>query len=167
VAIDLACKDLRSGETRMALAGGVFLQATPKLYTAAHRAGMLSATGRCHTFDASADGFVPGEGVVVLVLKRLADALADGDHVHGVIRGSGVNQDGTTNGITAPSARSQDALLRRIYERFGIDAGEIGMVEAHGTGTRLGDPIEFGALTRAFRADTERREYCAIGSLKT
>ncbi|WP_186032470.1 SDR family NAD(P)-dependent oxidoreductase, partial [Burkholderia gladioli] len=167
VAIDLACKDLRSGETRMALAGGVFLQATPKLYTAAHRAGMLSATGRCHTFDASADGFVPGEGVGVLVLKRLADALADGDHVHGVIRGSGVNQDGTTNGITAPSARSQEALLRRIYERFGIDAGEIGMVEAHGTGTRLGDPIEFGALTRAFRADTERREYCAIGSLKT
>jgi acyl transferase domain-containing protein/NADP-dependent 3-hydroxy acid dehydrogenase YdfG len=167
VAIDLACKDLRNGEVAMALAGGVFLQATPKLYTSANRAGMLSASGHCHAFDAAADGFVPGEGAGVLLLKRLADAEADGDHIYGVIRASGVNQDGTTNGITAPSARSQEALLRRIYDRFGIDAAQIRMVEAHGTGTRLGDPIEFGALSKAFRADSGRRQYCALGSVKT
>lgn len=167
VAIDLACKDLRGGETQMALAGGVFLQATPKLYTAANRAGMLSASGRCHTFDARADGFVPGEGVGVLVLKRLSQALADGDHIHGVIVGSGVNQDGTTNGITAPSGISQKALLRRIYDRFDIDAGQIRMMEAHGTGTPLGDPIEFNALTKAFRIDSEETQYCALGSIKT
>ncbi|MEV4922760.1 SDR family NAD(P)-dependent oxidoreductase [Streptomyces roseoverticillatus] len=167
VAIDLACKDLWSGETGMALAGGVFVQATPRLYELAGRAGMLSPTGRCHTFDHRADGFVPGEAVGVLVLKRLSDALADGDHVHGVIRGSGVNHDGATNGITAPSSVSQERLLRDVYETFGVDVERIGLVEAHGTGTRLGDPIEFRALTRAFRADTDRTGYCAVGSVKT
>ncbi|MFJ6139733.1 SDR family NAD(P)-dependent oxidoreductase [Kitasatospora sp. NPDC092286] len=167
VAIDLACKDLWSGETSMALAGGVFLQSTPRLYALADRAGMLSPTGRCHTFDHRADGFVPGEGVGVVVLKRLEDALADGDHVHGVIKASGVNQDGATNGITAPSSVSQESLLGEVYERFGVDVERIGLVEAHGTGTRLGDPIEFQALNRAFRARTDRTEYCAVGSLKT
>ncbi|MFJ2811696.1 SDR family NAD(P)-dependent oxidoreductase [Kitasatospora sp. NPDC087271] len=167
VAIDLACKDLWSGETSMALAGGVFLQSTPRLYRLAGRAGMLSPTGRCHTFDHRADGFVPGEGVGVVVLKRLADALADGDHIHGVIKASGVNQDGATNGITAPSSVSQESLLGEVYERFGVDVERIGLVEAHGTGTKLGDPIEFQALNRAFRARTDRTEYCAVGSLKT
>ncbi|WP_240351255.1 SDR family NAD(P)-dependent oxidoreductase [Streptomyces olivoreticuli] len=167
VAIDLACKDLWSGETGMALAGGVFVQATPRLYELAGRAGMLSPTGRCHTFDHRADGFVPGEGAGVLVLKRLSDAVADGDHIHGVIRGSGVNHDGATNGITAPSSVSQERLLRDVYESFGVDVERIGLVEAHGTGTRLGDPIEFRALTRAFRAGTDKSGYCAIGSVKT
>ncbi|WP_406012013.1 SDR family NAD(P)-dependent oxidoreductase [Streptomyces sp. NBC_00984] len=167
VAIDLACKDLRSGETSMALAGGVFLQSTPRLYGLAGRAGMLSPTGRCHTFDHRADGFVPGEGVGVVVLKRLADALADGDHIHGVIKASGVNQDGATNGITAPSSVSQETLLGEVYEQFGVDVERIGLVEAHGTGTKLGDPIEFQALDRAFRARTGKSEYCALGSLKT
>ncbi|ANZ20612.1 polyketide synthase family protein [Streptomyces noursei ATCC 11455] len=167
VAIDLACKGLWSGETSMALAGGVFLQSTPRLYGLAGRAGMLSPTGRCHTFDHRADGFVPGEGVGVVVLKRLADALADGDHIHGVIKASGVNQDGATNGITAPSSLSQESLLREVYERFDVDVTRIGLVEAHGTGTKLGDPIEFQALDRAFRAHTDRTEYCAVGSLKT
>ncbi|WP_274910624.1 SDR family NAD(P)-dependent oxidoreductase [Streptomyces sp. WZ-12] len=167
VAIDLACKDLWSGEVSTALAGGVFLQSTPRLYELAGRAGMLSPTGRCHTFDHRADGFVPGEGVGVVVLKRLADALADGDHIHGVIKASGVNQDGATNGITAPSSVSQESLLGEVYERFGVDVERIGLVEAHGTGTKLGDPIEFQALDRAFRARTARAEYCALGSLKT
>ncbi|MFJ2867945.1 SDR family NAD(P)-dependent oxidoreductase [Kitasatospora sp. NPDC087314] len=167
VAIDLACKDLWSGETSMALAGGVFVQSTPRLYGLAGRAGMLSPTGRCHTFDHRADGFVPGEGVGVVVLKRLADALADGDHIHGVIKASGVNQDGATNGITAPSSVSQEALLGEVYERFDVDVERIGLVEAHGTGTKLGDPIEFQALSRAFRARTDKAEYCAVGSLKT
>ncbi|MFJ5034433.1 SDR family NAD(P)-dependent oxidoreductase [Streptomyces sp. NPDC088560] len=167
VAIDLACKDLWSGETEMALAGGVFIQSTPRLYGLAERAGMLSPTSRCHTFDHRADGFVPGEGVGVIVLKRLSDALADGDHIHGLISGSGVNHNGATNGITAPSSLSQERLLREIYQRSGISARDIQLVEAHGTGTGLGDPIEFQALTRAFRADTESSGYCALGSIKT
>ncbi|MER5985193.1 SDR family NAD(P)-dependent oxidoreductase [Streptomyces sp. NPDC001787] len=167
VAIDLACRGLWSGETEMALAGGVFVQSTPRLYERAGRAGMLSATGRCHTFDHRADGFVPGEGVGVLVLKRLDEALADGDHVHGVIRAVGSNHDGATNGITAPSSVSQEHLLRDTYETFGIDVESIQLLEAHGTGTPLGDPIEFSALTRAFRAGTGRSGYCALGSVKT
>ncbi|MCX5202696.1 SDR family NAD(P)-dependent oxidoreductase [Streptomyces sp. NBC_00237] len=167
VALDLACKDLWSGETGMALAGGVFVQSTPRLYGLAGRAGMLSPSGRCHTFDHRADGFVPGEGVGVVVLKRLSDALADGDHVHGVIRGSGVNHDGATNGITAPSSLSQERLLREVHRAAGISAEHVQLVEAHGTGTGLGDPIEFQALTRAFRADTDATEYCAVGSVKT
>ncbi|WP_406003970.1 SDR family NAD(P)-dependent oxidoreductase [Streptomyces sp. NBC_00987] len=167
VAIDLACRGLWSGETEMALAGGVFVQSTPRLYELADGAGMLSATGRCHTFDHRADGFVPGEGVGVLVLKRLDDAIADGDHIHGVVRATGTNHDGATNGITAPSSVSQERLLRDIYESFGIDVESIGLVEAHGTGTSLGDPIEFSALSRAFRAGTDKSGYCALGSVKT
>ncbi|MFJ7063600.1 type I polyketide synthase [Streptomyces microflavus] len=123
IAIDLACRGLRSCETDMALAGGVFVQTTPRLYELAGRAGMLSPTGRCHTFDHRADGFVPGEGVGVLVLKRLGDAIADGDHIHGVIRATGSNHDGATNGITAPSSVSQEALLRDVHASSGIDAG--------------------------------------------
>ncbi|MEU0843707.1 SDR family NAD(P)-dependent oxidoreductase [Streptomyces sp. NPDC005962] len=167
VAIDLACKDLAAGETSMALAGGVYIQSTPRLYDLAGRAGMLSPTGRCHTFDHRADGFVPGEAVGALVLKRLDDALADGDHVYGVIRASGVNHDGATNGITAPSSASQESLLREVYGAYGIDVEHIGLVEAHGTGTKLGDPIEFRALTRAFREGTDKSGYCALGSVKT
>ncbi|MFH9089270.1 SDR family NAD(P)-dependent oxidoreductase [Streptomyces sp. NPDC017673] len=167
VAVDLACKDLWSGTTDMALAGGVYVQSTPRLYGLAERAGMLSPTGRCHTFDHRADGFVPGEGVGVVVLKRLSDALAAGDHIHGLISGSGVNHDGATNGITAPSSLSQERLLREVYRSSGISAGDIQLVEAHGTGTGLGDPIEFQALTRAFRADTDATGYCALGSVKT
>ncbi|HXH09318.1 MAG TPA: SDR family NAD(P)-dependent oxidoreductase [Alphaproteobacteria bacterium] len=167
VAIHLACQALRSGEIDMALAGGVYIQSTPELYISGSRAGMLSLTGRCFTFDRRADGFVPGEGVGVLVLKRLRDALADGDHLHGVVRGSGINQDGTTNGITAPSAKSQERLIRDVYDRFHINPEHIQMVEAHGTGTILGDPIEVEALTRAFRHYTDREGYCALGTLKT
>ncbi|MGW6793687.1 SDR family NAD(P)-dependent oxidoreductase [Streptomyces chartreusis] len=167
VAIDLACKDLWSGETTMALAGGVFVQSTPRLYGLAGRAGMLSPSERCHSFDHRADGFVPGEGVGVVVLKRLDDALADGDHIHGVIRGSGINHDGATNGLTAPSSLSQERLMREVYDNFDIDARSISLLEAHGTGTKLGDPIEFGALTRAFRQDTDDSGYCALGSVKT
>jgi acyl transferase domain-containing protein/NAD(P)-dependent dehydrogenase (short-subunit alcohol dehydrogenase family)/acyl carrier protein/ubiquinone/menaquinone biosynthesis C-methylase UbiE len=167
VAVHLACQGLWSGETELALAGGVFIQATPAFYLTANRAGMLSPTGHCHSFDERADGFVPGEGVGVVVLKRLKDAIAAGDHIYGVISGSGINQDGNTNGITAPSAISQERLERYVYDTFRIDPGEIQMVEAHGTGTRLGDPIEYQALTRSFRAYTDRKEYCAIGSIKS
>jgi polyketide synthase PksM len=167
VSIHLACQALWIGEIDMALAGGVYVQSTPWFLAAGNRAGMLSKTGRCFTFDERADGFVPGEGCGVVVLKRLKDAIADGDHIYGVIRGSGVNQDGATNGITAPSALSQERLECEVYDRFGIDPAQIQLVEAHGTGTHLGDPIEFRALTNAFRKYTDQQQYCAIGSIKT
>ena len=167
VAIHLACQGLWGGETEMALAGGVSVQCTPQFYMLAGQAGMLSPTGRCHTFDERADGFVPGEGVGVVVLKRLSDALAAGDHLRGIISGSGVNQDGASNGITAPSAASQERLLTSVYDTFAIDPGLIGMLEAHGTGTKLGDPIEYRALQRAFRRYTQERDYCALGSVKS
>ncbi|GBF33017.1 malonyl CoA-acyl carrier protein transacylase [Desulfocucumis palustris] len=167
VAIHLACQGLWANEIEMALAGGVFIQSTPEFYLHANRAGMLSSTGRCYTFDERADGFVPGEGVGVVVLKRLKEAIKDGDHIYGVIRGSGINQDGTTNGITAPSAKSQERLECQVYDTFKIHPEHIQLVEAHGTGTKLGDPIEFQALTRAFRKYTDKKEYCAVGSIKT
>ncbi|AIQ12430.1 SDR family NAD(P)-dependent oxidoreductase [Paenibacillus durus] len=167
VAIHLACQSLWAKETDMGLAGGVFVQSTPGFYVASDRAGMLSPTGRCHTFDERADGFVPGEGAGVVVLKRLREAIADNDQIYGVIRGSGINQDGTTNGITAPSAKSQERLEQRVYDTFAINPEHIQLVEAHGTGTKLGDPIEFHALTKAFRKYTDKKQFCAIGSVKT
>ncbi|MCU7933261.1 MAG: SDR family NAD(P)-dependent oxidoreductase [Candidatus Thiodiazotropha sp. (ex Dulcina madagascariensis)] len=167
VSVHLACQSLWAGEIELALAGGVFIQSTSQFYINANRAGMLSVYGHCHTFDSRADGFVPGEGVGVVVLKRLKEALADGDNIYGVIKGTGVNQDGATNGITAPSAKSQERLERQVYEEFNISAEQIQLVEAHGTGTKLGDPIEFNALSRAFSKDTGRKEFCAIGSIKT
>jgi len=167
VGMHIACQGLWARETEMALAGGVFLASNSGFYKVANRAGMLSPEGKCQAFDDKADGFVPGEGVGVVVLKRLSDALRDHDSIYGLIAGSGINQDGKTNGIIAPSAASQERLERAVYDRFGIDPGTIQVIEAHGTGTRLGDPIEFGALTRAFRKYTDRKQFCAIGSVKT
>ena len=167
VTIHLACQGLRLRETEMALAGGVFLQPTAGFYQVANRAGMLSPTGKCFAFDSRADGFVPGEGVGVVVLKRLSDALRDGDHIHGVIAGNGVNQDGSSNGIIAPNAAAQERLEREVYDRFGIDPASLQVLEAHGTGTLLGDSVEFGAVTRAFRKYTAETGFCAIGTVKT
>ncbi|WP_432103582.1 SDR family NAD(P)-dependent oxidoreductase [Streptomyces sp. bgisy091] len=167
MAVHLACEAIRSGRCELAVAGGVAALSTPELHILASKAGMLSPTGRCRSFDDSADGFVPGEGVGVLVLKSLEKALADGDHIHGVIAASGANQDGRSSGITAPSMPAQQELEQSVYERFGIDPDRIGYVECHGTGTRLGDPIEIEALTRTFRATTARTHYCAIGSIKS
>ncbi|WP_053913131.1 SDR family NAD(P)-dependent oxidoreductase [Streptomyces sp. SCSIO 75703] len=167
MAVHLACEAIREGRGELALAGGVAALVTPELHVLASKAGMLSPRGRCRPFDDGADGFVPGEGVGVVLLKRLDSALRDGDHVHGVIAATGANQDGRTSGITAPSAPAQSALLTSVYERFGIDPDRIGYVECHGTGTRLGDPIEIEALTEAFRAFTARRGFCAVGSVKS
>jgi polyketide synthase PksM len=167
VAIHLACQGLWSRETEMALAGGVFLNTTPAFFQVANRAHMLSPDGKCHSFDARANGFVPGEGVGVLVLKRLSDAIVDGDYIHGVIAGSGINQDGRSNGLTAPNGRAQERLARSVYERFRIDPGTIQVVEAHGTGSLLGDSVEHAALSRAFREHTNKRQFCALGTVKT
>jgi polyketide synthase PksM len=167
VAVHLACQSLWSGESEMALAGGVFTQCTSAFYSMSGAAGILSPNACCRAFDEAADGFVPGEGVGAVLLKPLSKAIADGDQVYGLIRGSGINHDGRTNGITAPSALSQERLERQVYQTFGVDPAEIQMLEAHGTGTKLGDPIEVRALTGAFRGSTNERQYCAIGSVKT
>ncbi|WP_342374836.1 amino acid adenylation domain-containing protein [Myxococcus stipitatus] len=167
VAVHLACQSLLRGETEMMLAGGVSLYLNPNAFVVMSQAGILSPGGRCRTFSAGADGIAVGEGVGVVVLKTLGRALADGDHIYGVIKGSGINQDGKTNGITAPSAESQSALERSVYERFGIHPETLTYVEAHGTGTLLGDPIEVAALTSAFAAQTSRKGFCAIGSVKS
>ncbi len=168
VAVHLAARSLVDGDNVVALAGGVsVLMSGPRLHVFLSDSGMASPSGLCRTFDAGADGFVPGEGVGVVALKRLDRARADGDHVYAVIKASGVNQDGTTSGITAPSGPAQTALEREVYARGGIDARSIGMVEAHGTGTKLGDPIEVNALARAFRADTAETGFCRIGSVKS
>ncbi|KZW99784.1 hypothetical protein JL49_15650 [Pseudoalteromonas luteoviolacea] len=167
VALHSACQALNNNEISSALVGGVATLCTPKFSIHAGKAGMLSPNGTCYTFDDRANGFVPGEGAGVLVLKKLEDAERDGDHIYGVIIGSATNQDGTTSGITAPSSLSQEQLHRDIYARFDIRPDSIQMIEAHGTGTKLGDPIEFQALTRAFREHTSNNEFCALGSVKT
>ena len=167
VAIHTACQALRTGEVDLALAGGVFIQSSPQLFTLGNAARMLSPGGRCRAFDHRADGFVPGEGVGVVVLRRLDQALDQGDHIYGVIRATGINQDGASNGITAPSARSQVRLETGVYEDFGIDPATITLVEAHGTGTELGDPIEFKALCQSFEKFTRKKGFCALGSVKT
>jgi len=167
VAVHLACQSLMSGETDVAIAGGVFLTLAPDYLVVASNGTMLSSHGRCRTFDDSADGFAPGEGAGALVLKPLDRALADGDRIHGVIKGTATNQDGRTNGITAPSGGAQAEVELAAYARAGISPDTIGYVEAHGTGTRLGDPIEVDALTTAFREHTDKVGFCPIGSIKT
>jgi acyl transferase domain-containing protein/acyl carrier protein len=167
VAVHLACQGLVNGETDMALAGGVTLWLAPESHLSMSEAGMLSSTGQCKAFDDTADGIVVGEGVGALVLKRLKDAEGDNDFIYGVILGSGINQDGRTNGITAPSVDSQIELERSIYAKYGIDPGTISYVEAHGTGTKLGDPIELEALATAFQERTAKKNYCALGSVKS
>jgi acyl transferase domain-containing protein/enoyl-CoA hydratase/carnithine racemase/acyl carrier protein len=167
VAIHLACKALLAHETDMALAGGVSIYLHAETYMGMCKAGMLSPDGQCHTFDDGANGFVPGEGVGAVVLKRLEDAERDNDVIHGVIIGSAINQDGKTNGITAPSVKSQIELERGLYALNDIDPETITYVETHGTGTKLGDPIELEALSTVFRERTQKKHYCALGSVKS
>jgi len=167
VALHLACASMRRGECDSALVGAAQAEISPRYYEALSRLRALSPTGRCHTFDRSADGFVPGEGAGMVLLKPLERALADGDPVLGVIRGTAVNHGGHSGGLTVPTPIAQAALIRTALDDAGVDAGTIGYLEAHGTGTSLGDPIEVDGLTRAFREDTDRSQYCAIGSLKS
>ncbi|MES2824532.1 MAG: SDR family NAD(P)-dependent oxidoreductase [Pseudomonadota bacterium] len=167
VAIHLACQGLLNREIDMGLAGGVSLYLLPETYLGMCRAGMLSPEGQCKTFDNAANGFVPGEGVGAVVLKRLQDAQQDNDFIYGVILGSGINQDGKTNGITAPSVNSQIELEREIYAKYNIDPATISYVETHGTGTKLGDPIELEALATVFSEKTAKKNYCGLGSVKS
>ncbi|MGY0654664.1 polyketide synthase PksL [Bacillus subtilis] len=167
VGTHLARQALINKEIDMALVGGVSLYLTPESYISMCEAGMLSPDGQCKAFDNGANGFVPGEGAGALVLKRLKDAEADRDHIYGIIIGSGINQDGKTNGITAPSAKSQMDLERDIYETYGIHPESISYVEMHGTGTKQGDPIELEALSTVFQEKTDKKQFCAIGSVKS
>jgi acyl transferase domain-containing protein/acyl carrier protein len=167
VAMHLASQALLSREIEMALVGGVSLWLAPESYVAMSQAGMFSPVGQCKTFDDSADGIVNGEGVGAIVLKRLSDAEADGDRIYGVILGSGINQDGKTNGITAPSVNSQCDLERSIYDRHRINPETISYIETHGTGTKLGDPIELEALATVFKEKTNQKNFCALGSVKS
>ncbi|MCQ4167724.1 SDR family NAD(P)-dependent oxidoreductase, partial [Tahibacter harae] len=151
VALHQACQSLRAGDCDLAVAAAANLMLTAPLFLAMGQAGMLSPQGRCRAFDRHADGMVPGEAVVAVVLKPLAAALADGDPVRAVIRASGINYDGKTNGITAPSGAAQSRLVREVLARSGADARALGYIVTHGTGTRLGDPVEINALQEAVR----------------
>ncbi|MFB1483785.1 SDR family NAD(P)-dependent oxidoreductase [Corallococcus sp. RDP092CA] len=167
VAVHLAIQSLRSGECRMALAGGVQLVLSPEVMLFLSRARALSPDGRCKTFDASADGYGRGEGCGVVVLKRLSDALQDEDEILAVIRGSAVNHDGPSSGLTVPNGLAQQALIRQALESARVRPGEVGYVEAHGTGTRLGDPIEFEALGAVFGPARPPDQPLWVGSVKT
>jgi acyl transferase domain-containing protein/acyl carrier protein len=167
VAVHLACQSLRLGECRLALAGGTNLVVTPKTSVALCELRALSPTGRCHTFDARADGYVRGEGCGVVILKRLSDAQRDGDNVLAIIRGSAVNQDGRSGGLTAPHGPSQEAVIREALKSAGVEPSAVGYVEAHGTGTALGDPIEIQALAAVFGAGRSAEKPLVVGSVKT
>ncbi|MFE4057127.1 type I polyketide synthase, partial [Streptomyces sp. NPDC059096] len=167
VAVHLACESLRRGESTLALAGGTLLHLTPQYTIAETKGGFLSPEGRSRTFDAGADGYVRAEGVGVIALKRLSDAVRDGDPVHAVITASGVNQDGRTNGITVPSADAQVSLIERVCAEAGVAPGSLQYVEAHGTSTPVGDPIEAAALARALAVGREPGAACYVGSVKT
>ncbi|MBZ4422890.1 amino acid adenylation domain-containing protein [Myxococcus sp. RHSTA-1-4] len=168
VAIHMACQSLLTRQSDIALAGGVRI-ASPQRTGYLHQEGLIySPDGHCRAFDARAAGTVAGNGVGVVVLKPLADALRDGDHIRAVIKGSAVNNDGQQKvGYTAPSIEGQAEVIADALAYAGLGGDDIDYIEAHGTGTSLGDPIEIAALTRAFRKTTERRGDCAIGSLKT
>ncbi len=165
VAVQLACQSLRAGESELALAGGVGLMTSPETSIALARGGMLAADGRCKTFAAGADGYGRGEGCGVVVLKRLSEARRDGDPVLAVIRGTAVNQDGLTSGLTAPSGAAQERVVRQALAAAGVEPAAVGYVEAHGTGTELGDPIELRALGRSLGPG--RGQPLVVGSVKT
>ncbi|MER9858823.1 MULTISPECIES: amino acid adenylation domain-containing protein [unclassified Mesorhizobium] len=168
VAVHLACQSLRSNECNMALAGGASIS-LPHGKGYLHQQGnILSPDGHCRAFDAKAQGTVRGSGAAVVVLKRLSDACRDGDYIWAVIKGTAINNDGAAKvGFTAPSADGQAAVIQAALTDAEVSADTIGYVEAHGTGTYLGDPIEISGLTKAFRAHTARKQFCAIGSVKT
>jgi len=166
MAVHLACQSLRMGECDAALAGGVSLMLTPDLSVFMARLGALSPTGRCRPFDARADGVVRSEGCGVVVLKRLPDALADGDHIWAIVRASASNHDGHSAGLTVPSAPAQAALLRSALARGRLSADDVHYVEAHATGTPLGDPIELIAVSEVYGSGRGSDRPILVGSHK-
>ncbi|WP_437775821.1 type I polyketide synthase [Sorangium sp. So ce1097] len=167
VAVHLACQSLRAGESTLALAGGVNLILSQIITRLIAQLQALSPDGRCKTFDARANGFVRGEGCGVVVLKRLSDALADGDRVLALVRGSAVNQDGRSSGLTAPNLLAQQAMLRQALQSARVSPSDVGYVETHGTGTSLGDPIEVEALAGVLGQPRDDGSVCALGAVKS
>ena len=167
VALHQACQSLRAGDCDAAIVGGVNLILDPTLTVAFSQSRMMSSDGRCKAFSAAADGYGRAEGCGVVVLRPLSDARRDRDHVYAVVRGSAVNHDGRSNGITAPNGAAQESLISDALADAGVSPAEIGYVEAHGTGTALGDPIEMNALKQALSAGSPARQRCWIGSVKT
>ncbi|MCI4674265.1 sulfolipid-1 biosynthesis phthioceranic/hydroxyphthioceranic acid synthase [Candidatus Mycolicibacterium alkanivorans] len=164
LAVHLACRSLHEGESDYALAGGCQVILEPSVSASASAQGMLSPTGRCRTFDVGADGFVRSDGCAVVLLKRMPDALRDGDRILAVIRGTAANQDGRSVTLTTPSLDAQADVYRAALDVAGVDAATVGMVEAHGTGTPVGDPLEFGGLAKVYGTDGHR---CIVGSAKS
>jgi phthiocerol/phenolphthiocerol synthesis type-I polyketide synthase C len=168
VAVHLACQSIGSGESSMALAGGINLILQPEFSIGFSQASMLSPDGRCKAFDARADGFVRSDGVGLVLLKPLSQAQADGDHIYAVIRGSAVNNDGSSGGfLMTPSQRGQEAVIRDAYRNAGVSPGQVQYIEAHGTGTSVGDPIEAAALGAVINEGRAKDRPCLIGSVKT
>lgn len=167
VAMHYACQSLRQGDCDMALAGGVHLVLNPATTIIFSKARMLAPDGKCKTFSADADGYVRSEGCGVVVLKRLSDAVANGDSILATIRGSAVNQDGKSQGLTAPNEAAQEAVIKAALSQAKLEAAQVSYVEAHGTGTALGDPIELNALHHVYQEDRGKDKPLFLGSVKT
>lgn len=169
VALDMACQALRSGAVNAAFAGGVNLSLHPSKYLMLSQGQFISSKGHCESFGEGGDGYIPGEGVGVLLLKRLEDAERDGDFIYGVIRGTAVNHGGRASGYTVPNPSAQTQVIAQALRRAAVAPGDISYIEAHGTGTRLGDPIEISGLAKAFGHDPDqpRETPCLIGSVKS
>jgi acyl transferase domain-containing protein/NAD(P)-dependent dehydrogenase (short-subunit alcohol dehydrogenase family)/acyl carrier protein len=166
-AIHLACNSLRNGECRAAISGGVNVTIHPNKFIGLAQGQFTSRTGRCHSFGAGADGYVPAEAVGAVLLKPLSRALADGDRIHGLIRGTAIGHGGRGNGYTVPNPVSQARVISEALRVANVPARSISYIEAHGTGTALGDPIEIAGLSKVFARDTRAAQFCAIGSLKS
>jgi polyketide synthase PksN len=166
-AIHEACEHIYQGECTMSIAGGVNLYLHPSTYRELCMMRMLSTDGQCKSFGQGGNGFVPGEGVGCVLLKRLSQAVADGDHIYALIRGTSINHGGKTNGYTVPNPKAQGEVIHEALSKAGVDARTVSYIEAHGTGTELGDPIEITGLTQAFQKDTHDTGFCSIGSVKS
>ncbi len=165
--IHLACESLRSGSCKVAIAGGINLQPHPNKYILLGQSNFTSSNGRCQAFGKDGDGYVPSEGVGVVILKPLIDAVQDGDSIKGVIKSCTINHGGKASNFTVPNPASQAQVVTDAIEESGIDPNQLSYIEAHGTGTSLGDPIEIRGLSRAFGQYTKKKQFCAIGSVKS
>ncbi|MDF2871824.1 MAG: pksL 6, partial [Anaerocolumna sp.] len=166
-AIHLACQSLQKGDCEMAVAGGVNVTLHPNKYVLLGQNNFLSSKGLCESFGEGGDGYVPGEGVGAILLKPVDKAVAEGDHIYGVIKSTAINHGGKTNGYTVPNPNAQAEVIRRAYKKADINPRAMGYIEAHGTGTALGDPIEISGLNKVFSEYTEDKQFCRIGSVKS